>query len=71
MSHPSASAGFVFSETLYWDQLPSLSLESQRDDAPARSWRRGFPYSNRSLPLGYPVLSTRPSILSQGFGAVH
>jgi len=35
---------FVFSETEYWDQLPSLSSESKREDAPARLLRRGSPY---------------------------
>src|SRR5207247_9751363 len=33
--------GFVFSK--YWDQLPSLSSELKREDAPARLLRRGFP----------------------------
>ena len=43
---PSVPAGFVFvfSETEYWDQLPSLSSESKREDATARFLRRGFPY---------------------------
>src|ERR1700693_4450825 len=36
--------GFVFQKTEYWDQLPSLSSESKREDATARFLRRGFPY---------------------------
>src|SRR5580692_11776005 len=39
-----ASAGFVFQKTEYWDQLPSLSSELKREDAPERFLRRGFPY---------------------------
>ena len=34
----------MFSKTEYWDQLPSLSSESKREDATARFLRRGFPY---------------------------
>ena len=30
------SAGFVFSKTEYWDQLPELVSESKREDATAR-----------------------------------
>src|SRR5260221_9604712 len=33
----------VFSKTKYWDQLPSLSSESKREDATARFLRPGFP----------------------------
>ncbi len=40
----SVSAGFAFSKTEYWDQLPSLSSELKREDATARFMRRGFPY---------------------------
>src|ERR1017187_10684677 len=40
----SVPAGFVFSKTESWDQLPSLSPESKREDATARFLRRGFPY---------------------------
>src|SRR5206468_11768039 len=57
--------GFVFSKTKYWDQLPSLSSESKREDATARFLRRGFPYGFSSgIPCSaytrkYPIPGTR------------
>ena len=62
---PSVSAGFVFSKTEYWDQLPSLSSESKREDATARFLRRGFPYGfSRGIPCSaytakYPIPASR------------
>ena len=48
-------------QTEYWDQLPSLSSESKREDATARFLRRGFPYGfSRGIPCSaytakYPI----------------
>jgi hypothetical protein len=40
----SVSAGFVFSKTEYWDQLPSLSSELKREDSHGALFAPGFPY---------------------------
>jgi hypothetical protein len=51
----------VFSKTEYWDQLPSLSSESNAKSATARFLRRGFPYGfSRGIPCSayttkYPI----------------
>src|SRR5205823_8869824 len=50
-----------FQKAKYWDQLPSLSSESKREDATARFLCRGFPYeSSRGIPCSaytgtYPI----------------
>src|SRR5438128_10341031 len=65
-AHPAeAGIGFggvlCFQKAKYWDQLPSLSSESKREDATARFLCRGFPYeSSRGIPCSaytgtYPI----------------
>src|SRR6266853_4068360 len=53
--------GFLFSKSEYWDQLPSLSSESKREDATARFCAGAF---LMGFLAGYPVLPTQRSILS-------
>src|SRR5437764_15322116 len=53
--------GLCFQKAKYWDQLPSLSSESKREDATARFLCRGFPYEfSRGIPCSaytgtYPI----------------
>jgi hypothetical protein len=54
--------GVCVSKTEYWDQLPSWSSESKREDAAARFLRRGIPYG---FLAGYHVLPIQKGILSQ------
>ena len=55
------SAGFVFSKTEYWDQLPSLS-RSQNAKPPRRAFGAGAFLMD--FLAGYPVLPIQRSILS-------
>src|SRR5580693_9476607 len=69
-AHPAeAGIGFggvlCFQKAKYWDQLPSLSSESKREDATARFLCRGFPHGfSRGIPCSaytgrYPIPSSR------------
>ena len=58
----SVSAGFVFSKTEHWDQLPRLSSESKREDAMAAFCAVAFLFD---FLAGYLVLPTQQSILSR------